>query len=179
MNQQILLLRRVHLAGSGAVRLDRGAEVRALRAAAQVEPWNVEREGSGRSQASRVLFMLSSVGARPTVTFLSSSLRCHRHNHSVHREWCEVCVAARGAGAQHRHRRRKGPVDQEQRGQKEILKNWSNCSDSTLEQTGDRMLSEILCEVHGESRHQEIHQLQRQPTINIGTRRCSGTITTL
>ena len=35
-------------------------------------------------------------------------------NHSAFREWCEVCLAARGTGAP--HRRRRGVVQEEQEG---------------------------------------------------------------
>ena len=120
-------------------------------------------------------------------------------NHSMNREWCEVCVAARGTGAQHQNRRRKRQVDQEPRGPiifsdstfhehksgvhphacSEILKIWKNYSDSTFEQRSDRILSEILWEVHRENRHQETRQLQRQRAVDIGTQRCSSTKATI
>ena len=37
-------------------------------------------------------------------------------NRSVYREWCEVCVAARGNGAPHHFRQKKSQVDQARRG---------------------------------------------------------------
>ena len=106
-------------------------------------------------------------------------------HHSVHRKWCEVCVAARGTGAQHQHRRSERQVDQEER-EHIILSDFDimNTNEGSipmlavkLSRPGRMAATALSSKGVPEfgvkfSARQEIHQLQRQRAINIGTQRC-------
>ena len=37
-------------------------------------------------------------------------------NHSVYRDWCDVCIGARGVGTPHRRKERKQQAEEEQGG---------------------------------------------------------------
>ena len=93
------------LHGSEAVRPQKETEEQAQRGCWRVKTWAARERGIVEDDNDDDELRGVSAGRAPTEV----------GNHSVHREWCEVCVAAHDTGAQHQHRRMKRQVEQEQR----------------------------------------------------------------
>ena len=171
-----------------------GRNGQAPMAAARVAPWNVEEKRGARSKASRNGDddEFEEPELLRTVTVVRALTESEEENHPVY-----TCVAARGTGAHRRHRRRK-QIDQKQRGPRifsdcsfmstvdgstpmlasGFFENGTQCSDGTSEQGSDRVCGKILHKVHRDNWRQEIHELLRQRTSNVGAQRCISRSTT-
>ena len=151
-----------------------GAGVQVPNAAARVEPWNV-----GENEADQQSLFLAS---KTTMSLRSPEISERRAPTEAAKRTQKTM--ARGTGAQHQHRRRKRQVGQEQGGPR-FFSGFHFLSTnegsilmlavgfSRLEvlqatvlsrEDNDRIGSEILCEVHRQNKHQEIHSVN-EPSI--------------